>query len=52
MSARHAFCLSLVSALFPALAWADPPQELSVEQLAERGRKSVVVISSGGRDGR
>ncbi len=31
---------------------ADAPKELTVEQLAERYRKSVVVITSSGRDGR
>jgi serine protease Do len=31
---------------------ADEPKEQTVEQLAERYRKSVVVITSGGRDGK
>jgi len=31
---------------------ADPPAELSIEQLTERGRKSIVVVTFSGRDGR
>jgi regulator of sirC expression with transglutaminase-like and TPR domain len=52
MPRRFELALALLAAFTPVIAWADPPEQLSVEQLAERGRKSVVVIASGGRDGR
>ncbi|HLW67620.1 MAG TPA: transglutaminase family protein [Gemmataceae bacterium] len=52
MLRRSAFVLTLLAFYAPLIALADPPEEFSVEQLAERGRKSVVVITSGGRDGK
>src|SRR5262249_34568008 len=38
-----------LTAAFPMFA---DEKELSVEQLAERGRKSLVVVTQAGRDGR
>jgi regulator of sirC expression with transglutaminase-like and TPR domain len=52
MSSRFALLFWLVFAMAPAFVRAEPPEEMTVEQLAERGRKSLVVITSGGRDGR
>src|SRR5262245_40973447 len=42
---------ALVLAL-SSLSHADEPKEQTVEQLAERYRKSVVVVTNGGRDGK
>ncbi|HEV3144558.1 MAG TPA: S1C family serine protease, partial [Gemmataceae bacterium] len=51
MLLRSRFAFAWLLAFTPLFARAEPPEDLSVEQLAERGRKSLVVITSGGRDG-
>src|SRR4029453_16856365 len=50
--ARRLLTVIVITAVGATPLRADGPAEQTVEQIAERCRKSVVVVTSDGRDGR